>query len=138
MTTIVLFLVSLVLLSQAASAHHVYGIEVSPAFELFHSLAEPSVFALSGACLAVFLTRRAKGSPKSIPKGSPKSRFGGSFGAGSFWTTFVFGGTALAFALASVLEEGAGLFLLWDALAGVAFFALVKRGLQRKHAAKHF
>ena len=134
MTTIVLFLVSLVLLSQAASAHHVYGIEVSPAFELFHSLAEPSVFALSGACLAVFLAQRAKGSPKSRFGGG----FRGSFGAGSFWTTFVFGGTALAFALASVLEEGAGLFLLWDALAGVSFFALVKRGLQRKHAAKHF
>ena len=117
MTKILLSFFSLVLLSRGAAAHHVYGIEVSPAFELFHGLAEPFLFALSAASLAVFLSQRT---------------------VGRFWATLVFSSVALALALASVLEEGAGLFLLWDALAGALFFALVKRGLQRKRYAKHF
>ncbi len=102
---------SLVLLSTDASAHHVYGIEVSPTLELVHGLAEPFLFALSGACLAAFLSRRA---PLKLL-------------LALLVFSFVFGFVGLALAIASVIEEGVGLFLLWDALAGAGFFALVGR-----------
>ena len=101
----------LVLLSSDAAAHHVYGIEVSPAFELVHGLVEPVLFALSGACLAAFLSRRA---PARLLV--------------ALVFSFVFGFVGLGLALASVIEEGVGLFLLSDALAGGVFFALVRRG----------
>ena len=114
MAKIVFFFTNLVfmvlaLLPGRASAHHVYGIEVSPAFEIVHGLAEPLLCALGGGFLAVFLLRRTKG---------------------SLAAALVFGGAALALTLASVLEEGAGTFLLWDALAATLFYALAKRGLR--------
>ncbi len=104
-----LVLLTLVLLSEGAAAHHVYGIEVSPAFELFHGLAEPLLFALSGASLAAFLARRT---PVRL------------------WATLALGGAAIALALASVIEEGAGAFLLWNAVAGALFYALTKRSMR--------
>ena len=116
-TSVLLSFFSLVLLSEGASAHHVYGIEVSPTFEVIHALAEPLLFALGGACLAAFLSQRA-----SVKLGARLGR--------RLWAVLVFGCTALVFAtalaLASVIEEGAGLFLLWDLMAGVLFFQLAK------------
>ena len=113
-TSVLLSFFSLVLLSEGASAHHVYGIEVSPAFEVIHALVEPLLFAVGGACLAAFLSQRA--SVKLYRR---------------LWAVLVFGCTALVFAtflaIASVIEEGAGLFLLWDLMAGVLFFQLAKR-----------
>ena len=106
-----LALLVLVLLCEGADAHHVYGIEVSPAFELFHGLAEPLLFALSGASLAAFLARRT---PVRL------------------WATLALGGAAIALALASVIEEGAGAFLLWNAVAGALFYALAKRRLRAR------
>ena len=114
MTRFFLSFFSLALFSKGASAHHVYGIEVSPFFEVVHSFAEPSLFALSGACLAAFLLQR-------VPS--------------RLWATLAISCAAIALATASVIEEGAGLFLLWDALAGTMFFALARSGqwgLRRK------
>ena len=92
------------LLAPIAEAHHVFGIEVSPAFELLHSFAELFFFACSGASLAWFLRNN-----------STNREQGNRFTSAPFATFFASTFFGALLAIASLLEGGGALFLLYDA-----------------------
>ena len=123
------------LLAPVASAHHVLGFELSPAFELLHGFIEPFFFAGSGASLAWFLRYNAKknnagknnADKNNIGKLKRSGRFASTpFRVFCFSTLF-----ALLLAMISLLESiGAGaaaVFLLYDMVAFAVIFGLVAK-----------
>lgn len=118
-----------------AAAHHVFGMEVSPVFEVFHTLAEPLLFAASGASLAWLLyllqiqNFRAN---KSISTNHKGRRF---ISIAKF-SLLITSACAMFLASAAIYEGVGFLFLIVDASAFTTLFVLLARYLPRQQNKK--